>query len=108
MVEQKKRWTAEEDQVLVQAVKANPHNKAQAFREVSQQLNRAVSSISWRWYNILSNPNHSKYVGCLFTMVGTESNMRNRTINREGVHITPNHNTNGLWNRIKRLLKKNE
>ena len=32
------KWTDEEDEILVQAVKANIHNKAQAFREAAEKV----------------------------------------------------------------------
>lgn len=46
------KWTEEEDRILVQAVKANPHNKAQAFKEVAKKVNHSFNSCSSRWYRI--------------------------------------------------------
>lgn len=42
------KWTDEEDAILVQAVKANPHNKAQAFREIAEKTGHTVTSCSSR------------------------------------------------------------
>jgi hypothetical protein len=97
-------WTKEEDEILVQAVKANPHNKAQAFRNASEKLDRSVGAISFRWYECLSNPKSKCYVGCMFTMIGHASRLDNRTINRENVHVTPMPVKKGLWRKIKELL----
>lgn len=41
----RKRWTKEEEEILVQAVKANPHNLSKAFREVAEKLGRVDMSI---------------------------------------------------------------
>ena len=99
------RWTTEEDKILVQAIKANPHNKAEAFRYAATKLeNRDARSCSNRWYMQLSNPESKHYVGCIFTMIGIASRLDNRTSNREGVHITPVKTKRGLWSKIKTLL----
>lgn len=98
------KWTVEEDEILVQAIKVNPHNKAKAFREVSEKVGRSAKCCSNRWYQALSNPKHKSYVGCMFTMVGVSSRLDNRTVNREKVHITPTKTKRGLWAKIKDLL----
>lgn len=98
------KWTAEEDKILVQTVKANPHNKAQAFREAAEKVNHSEKVCSNRWYQILSNPEHKKYVGCMFTMIGISSKLDNRTINRDKVHITLTKTKKGLWAKAKALL----
>lgn len=99
-----KRWTKKEDEILVQAIKANPHNKAEAFRSVAIKIDRTESAISFRWYNYLSNPESKHYVGCIFTMIGHATKMDNRTINREHTHITPKPMKKRLWSKIKKLL----
>lgn len=98
------KWTIEEDEILVQAIKANPHNKLQAFREAAEKVNHNYRCCSNRWYHVLSNPEHKKYVGCVFTMIGVASKLDNRTINRDKVHITPTKTKKGLWAKIKALL----
>lgn len=99
-----KRWTKEEDDILVQAIKANPHNKTAAFRAASKEFNHDARSCSNRWYQVLSNPESKHYVGCMFTMIGVASRLDNRSTNREGVHITPVKNKKSLWSKIKTLL----
>lgn len=105
MANTRTRWTKEEDEILVQAIKANPHNKAEAFRYVATKLaNRDVKSCENRWYKQLSNPESKHYVGCMFTMIGVSSRLDNRTIDREEVHIKPKQIKKGLWEKIKTLL----
>lgn len=103
MVEHK-RWTKEEDKILVQAIKANPHNKAEAFRSVSKKLDRTEGAISYRWYNYLSNPESKYYIGCMFTMIGHSTRMNNRTISNKHTHINPTPIKKGIWGKIKKLL----
>lgn len=98
----RQRWTAEEDKILVQAIKANPHNKAKVFREVSEKLGRNAKCCANRWYNILSNPKHKAYAGCMFTMVGASSLLNNRS--RENARIAPKKIRKSIWSRIKAIL----
>lgn len=104
MTETRTRWTKEEDKILVKAVKANPHNKAKAFREAAKKVNHSAKCCSNRWYNYLSNPESKHYVGCMFTLLSAASKLDNRTVNREGVHATPTKTPKGLWSKIKKLL----
>lgn len=104
MATTRNKWTAEEDEILVQAIKANPNNKAQAFRVAATKVNHTEKCCSNRWYKVLSNPEHKNYVGCMFTMVDVSSKLDNRTVNREHVHITPTKTKKGLWAKVKALL----
>lgn len=100
----KVKWTAEEDQALVQAIKANPHNKSEAFRQASARINRSFRCCSFRWYNTLSNPTSKYYVGCTFAMIGEASKLVNRVIVKEDSIILPSKSTKTLWAKIKKLL----
>lgn len=98
------KWTKEEDEILVQAIVANPHNKSIAFKDAASKVDHNASACSSRWYNVLSNPEHKKYVGCMFTMIGVHSKLDNRTVNRDKVHVTPTKIKRGIWAKIKALL----
>ncbi len=98
------KWTNEENEILVQAIIANSHNKAKAFREVATKINRSVPSIEQHWYTVLSNPENKHYVGCIFTLVGYDARLDNRLIVRENSHIKPTKNPEGLWFKLKKLL----
>lgn len=104
MANTRRRWTEEEDKILVQAIKANPHNKAEAFRQASTEMDRDEKSCANRWYKQLSNEYSKHYVGSLFTMIGYYSRLDNRTVNRKDVHITPIESSETLWSKIKRLF----
>lgn len=101
-MKKRKRWTTEEDKILVQAIKANPHNKEKAFKTAAKKLDRDNHSCKYRWYYYLSNPESKYYVGCLFTLIGTRSRLDNRT--NESKYITPVKIKLSLWDRIKSLL----
>lgn len=98
------RWTSEEDKILVQAIKANPHNKAEAFRIADKKLGRGFTNCENRWYKHLSNPYSKHYVGCLFTLVGTKSKLDNRTSSTNKSRVTPVEIKKGIWSKIKALL----
>ncbi len=98
----RKRWTVEEDKVLVQAIKAMPHHKEEAFRIASEKLGRTVSACSLRWYHKLSNPKSKYYAGCVFTMVSHSTRMNNRTTCNNTVKAEPM--PKGIWAKIKKLL----
>lgn len=55
MANTRTKWTKEEDEILVQAIEANPHNKAKAFREAAEKVNHSEKCCSSRWYKVLSN-----------------------------------------------------
>lgn len=98
------KWTKEEDEILVQAIKANPHNKQEAFRKASEEIGRSAKCCSNRWYQALSNPEHKAYVGCIVTMISRASNLDNRTINRDYTHITSKKTKKNLWAKVKALF----
>lgn len=99
------RWTKEEDDILVQAIRLSPYNKLQAIREVLEKLpGRTEGACVQRWYTSLSNPESKYYVGCMFTMLGYESRMDNRTMYTEGYSIEPIKSTIRIWNKIKKFL----
>lgn len=100
----RKRWTEEEDRILVQAIEANPHNKAKVFREIAARVNHSENSCKIRWYNALSNPESKHYIGCAFSMISRKSKLDNRTINNINTKTTPTKTPKGLWQKIKTLL----
>lgn len=100
-----RRWTAEEDKVLVQLIKEHPHNKKEAFRRASIRLDRPITGCSKRWYYVLSNPEHPKYVGCAFTMLSRKTKFDNRTQYTEHNVTAPEPMQKSLWDRIKRFLR---
>ena len=46
----KKRWTDDEEQVVISKVKANPNNLSKAFREASLEICKSANNIRQYWY----------------------------------------------------------
>lgn len=97
-----KRWTKEEEEILVQAIQANPHNISEALRTVSNTINRSLNACYFRWYKVLSPKNNPTKIGISFVSIGPNTIYKNRK--NSGVSmVQPEKST--LWSRIKRLLK---
>lgn len=86
----KRRWTDDEEQVVISHVKANPNNLQRAFREASLELNRSVKSINIHWYKKNKHSSALKdRCGKCFMTYGYKS----ININRKNVSINTSDNT---------------
>lgn len=95
-----RRYSNNEDKVIIEKVAKYPNNLQKAFREASLRLNRPISSVSERWYKKLRNSN---VVFMTYSKKGTVN------INRKNVHEKTTDNTivkPGLWKKILNLFKK--
>lgn len=52
-----KKYSSNEDKVIIRKVAKYPNNLQRAFREAGRELNRPMSSISERWYKKVRNSN---------------------------------------------------
>ena len=90
---QRRRWTNEEEQVLLSQVRQNPGNLSRAFRATSDIIGRSSNSIEQRWYGKVR---HSETV---FMTIGTNAmsvNSKNSD-NTQPVSVP-------IWRRILKLL----
>ena len=99
----KRRWTEEEDTLLVQAITANPNNIKEALMQVSKTLNRTFYACNFRWYNVVSLTQNQTKTNTLFMTVGSKTVYKNRK-NSSNNSITKPVKSN-LWNTIKKFLK---
>ncbi len=97
-----KRWTKEEEEILVQAIAANPHNLSEALRTASNTINRSFSACQFHWYVVLSPKDKPSKMGISFVSIGPNTVYKNRK-NSGTSMIQPEKST--IWSRIKRLLK---
>ena len=93
MTTTRRRWTNEEDQVLIDQVRQNPSNLARAFRATSDVIGRSSHSIEQRWYGKVR---HSETV---FMTIGANNMSVNSKVsdNTQPVRLP-------IWRRILRLL----
>jgi hypothetical protein len=95
-----KRYTNNEDKVIVDKVAKYPGNLQRAFKEAGIKINRSASSVSERWYKKLRNNS------VVFMTYGKKDTVN---INRKNVHENTTDNTMvkpGLWRKILNLFKK--
>ena len=97
---QKKRWTAEEDRILVQAITGSSYNLSKCFLTVGLQLGRTKKSVENHWYQTLRFTDLGKKA--MFT-VGKES-LYTGKVYREGGLVQPQGSKNSLWQTILRIL----
>lgn len=85
-----RRWTDDEEQVVISKVKANPNNLQKAFREASFEIGRSVDCITQHWYTKQrKRPALKDRCGNCFLTYGGKS----LNVNRKNVHINTSDNT---------------
>jgi hypothetical protein len=89
----RRRWTNEEEQVLIDQVRINPSNLTRAFRNASNITGRSPHSCEQRWYGKVR---HSEAV---FMTIGA----RNMSVNSK-VSNNPQPVRLSIWRRILKLL----
>lgn len=101
-METKKRWTTEEEEILVQAVAANPHNITEACRYAATKLEDRTSNACYRhWYQVIAPEDNPTKLGVSFLAVGSKTIYKNRK-NSGSSMVQPEKST--LWTKIKRLI----
>ena len=90
---QRRRWTNEEEQVLIDQVRQNPGNLARAFRATSDIIGRSSHSIEQRWY---TKVRHSETV---FMTIGAANMSVNSKVNNNPQPVSV-----PIWRRILNLL----
>lgn len=106
MARECRKWTAEEDNMIVQAVKNNPDNLSRGFREVAEKTGRTVRAVTFRWYGNLSNPEDKHYVGIrCFVNMGERKKYPNRKNYVEGYsNQKPEKSTKTIWKKFIEIL----
>ena len=94
----KRRWTKEEKEILVQAVKANPHNLYKAFRQVSVELDRSFRAVAHQWYRKV------RHSSKCFITISSKKQMINGKNYKSGNSNSPVATIKTLWKKLKDLL----
>ena len=98
----KKRWTDEENNILVQAIIANPHNIREACRHAATKLEgRTPRACIRHWYKVIAPANNLTKLGVSFLAVGPKTIYKNRK-NSGSSTVQPEKNT--LWTKIKKFI----
>ena len=85
-----KRWSEDENQLLLRQVRAFPQNLTKCFMIVSEQIGRTESAVSGHWYTSLSKRPDAM---CFFT-ASPKHVSRNR---KNGMGVESN---NTIWRKL--------
>lgn len=94
----RKRWTKEEEEILVQAVKANPHNLEEAFRNVAKKIDRTTEAVHQKWYKKM------KHTSRCFITISAEKQMVNGKNHTNRSNSSPVATIKTLWEKLKNLI----
>lgn len=90
-----KRWTEEEDRILLQQIDAFPHNLSKCFMVVAEITGRSKGAVQAHWYTVLSKkPEVWKFV-----TLSAHHCSKNRK-NGMGEESSPS-----IWNRVLRIVR---
>lgn len=102
----KRRFTKEEDSLILSTVAENPHNLSKCFREIAIKINRGPKSIANRWYHYLSKKDSNDKTNTVFITVGKKKAFLNRKIVPEGMPEESYKVRKSLWEKLKNLFSK--
>lgn len=98
----RRRWTKEEEEILVQAISANPHNISEACRYAATKLEGRTSDTCYRhWYQAIAPAQNPTKLGVSFLAIGPKTVYKNRK-NSGNTFVKPEKNT--LWKKIKKII----
>lgn len=95
-----KRFTKEEDSLIIKTVKRNPENISKAFVLLSGKLQRSKHSIRQRYYRYLVKDESNK----LFLTVSSSKKYTNYKIRRKGMKAKPEVTHRSKWQQIIEIL----
>ena len=94
----KRKWTNEEEQVLINQVRQHPNNLQNAFKATSGIIGRSAHSIEQRWYGKIR---HSETVFMTISPktknINTKNTVQGGYNNTERVQLS-------IWRRILKIL----
>lgn len=94
----RRKWTNEEEQVLISQVRQSPNNLAKAFRATSEIIERSTHCVEQHWY---TKTRHSE---AIFMTVSANNTI---STNQKNVLYSTNDNTHevvSIWRRLLRFL----
>lgn len=95
MSRQVRKWTEEEDELLLRQVRAFPQNLNRCFLMVAQNIDRSPGAVANHWYSVVSKRPDAT---CFFT-ASAHHVSKNRK-NGKGVETN-----SSIWNRLLRIIR---
>lgn len=95
-----RKFTPEEDRIIIDAVKKSPQNINKAFILIAPKINRTVDSIRVHYYSRIAKDNSNK----LFLTVSSRKKYTNYKVQRKGMKAKPTQTTKSKWRRILDIL----
>lgn len=96
----RRKYTPEEDEAIFRAVKDSTTSLKASFISVALELDRSPQSVAYRWYTVLSNPEHPNYMGTAMILIKEHR----AGINRTNTEKFPIKTHVSIWKRILRFL----
>lgn len=97
----KRKWTTEEEQVLVDQITRSANNIKEALVKTSKLIDRTEAACMWHWYMVVSKRKNSSVC---FATIGYKT----RNINRKVVRANTTDNTEvttiSWWKKVIKLL----
>lgn len=90
-----KKWTEEEDQLLLRQVRAFPQNLSKCFLIVAESTDRTPQAVCYHWYNVTSKRPDAI---CFFT--ASEKHISKNRKNGVGVE-----STRSIWQRLMHIIR---
>ncbi len=98
----RRKWTKEEEEILVQAITANPHNIKEACKYASTKLEgRTECACLFHWYRTIAPAKNPTKLGISFVAIGSNSIYKNRK-NSGNAIVQPTKDT--IWSKIKKFI----
>lgn len=95
MKKENKRWTREEENILLRQIRVYPHNLTKCFLIVAEQTGRTKGAVSAHWYSTLSKRDDVVEFATI-----SHSHLAKNRKNSTGVPIQPS-----VWTRFFRLVR---
>lgn len=95
-----RKFTPEEDNIIIDAVKKNPQNINKAFVLIAPKINRTVDSIRVRYYGRIAKNKDNK----LFLTVSERRKLTNYKVQRDDMEAKAERSTKPKWRRILDIL----
>lgn len=99
-----KRWTIDEDRVVIAQVEKNPHNISEAFKAAEDILDgRTFCSIRYRYYDVILKGKSKLPTSYMYFTVGKNGTLPNRKFTNKKENIIT-HNKTSIFTKILKLL----